>query len=237
MQIEKLLNKTATSCKTVFRLPPPPPSISPIKMGRNQCHCTYFRRTKFAGRITGTEDLILCVATQRGQVRRPVENCVGGDFERSCRSSFTRNLFLRLGLATRHFVNRLGQQLRDVLFQLEPVTFMHIDDFHLLAQYVRDGENDAGRRSPRQARKLAGSCEIVRRLLKRHVLAQVSSYFDHGGTTAVERAKAIDCPSSSCWSRKRKRTASSLVISLPNSFTGVFRSASESLSMAFCRFA
>ena len=36
---------------------------------------------------------------------------------------------------------------------------------------------------------------------------------------------------------ERKRTASSLVISLPNSFTGAFRSASESPSMAFCTFA
>jgi len=51
---------------------------------------------------------------------------------------------LEFGLVTRHFSRELEAALQGVLFTLDlhvrPVTFMHIDDWHLIAQYIRDGD-------------------------------------------------------------------------------------------------
>src|ERR1051326_4971565 len=46
------------------------------------------------------------------------------------------------------------------------------------------------------------------------------SYLDHGGTTPLVRAYAIDCPRCSCWSSRISISAPCFVMSLPNSFTG-----------------
>ena len=61
------------------------------------------------------------------------------------------------------------------------------------------------------------------------------SYFDHGGTTPLVRAYAMDCPRCSCWSPRMSISALCFVMSLPNSFTGDCRSLSESAAIVFCR--
>ena len=72
----------------------------------------------------------------------------GGVSVRSCQSSCIKNRCCASGV-TRHFTQRLEAQLRQEqlsgrLFEADvhvrPVVFVHIDDFHLLAPYIRDGE-------------------------------------------------------------------------------------------------
>ncbi len=75
---------------------------------------------------------------------RPVAALRGRSFREILPVVVYQEPVLRFGLATRHFAKLLEQQLRGVLFQLDmhvrPVVFMHVNDLHMVAQYVRDGD-------------------------------------------------------------------------------------------------
>jgi hypothetical protein len=50
---------------------------------------------------------------------------------------------LGFGPVTRHYAKLLERELQGTLFQLDtivrPVVFIHVDDFHLIGQHLRDG--------------------------------------------------------------------------------------------------
>ena len=81
--------------------------------------------------------------------RRPLPLLEGRRFREILPIVVYQEPVLRFGLVTRHFTQRLEAQLRQEqlsgrLFEADvhvrPVVFVHIDDFHLLAPYIRDGE-------------------------------------------------------------------------------------------------
>jgi hypothetical protein len=75
--------------------------------------------------------------------RRPVQHLQGRRFREILPVIVYLEPILEFGPVTRHYAKQLEEDLRDTLFQLDTivrsVVFMHVDDFHLIAQHVRDG--------------------------------------------------------------------------------------------------
>jgi hypothetical protein len=76
--------------------------------------------------------------------RRVISQLRGRKFKHVLPIILYQEPILRFGLVTRRFTKRLEDAFADVLFQLDvhvrPVVFMHVDDLHLAAQYIRDGD-------------------------------------------------------------------------------------------------
>jgi hypothetical protein len=87
------------------------------------------------------ENLIGCFGFEG---RRAMATLKGSHFREILPIVVYQEPILEFGLVTRHFARELEAALEGVLFQLDmyvrPVIFLHIDDWHLIAQYVRDGD-------------------------------------------------------------------------------------------------
>lgn len=90
-----------------------------------------------------------------GQIKTNLVSCFGLEGRRDVRELRGRRFrevlpvvvyqepILGFGPVTRHYAKLLEGELQGILFQLDtvvrPVVFMHIDDFHLIGQHLRDG--------------------------------------------------------------------------------------------------
>jgi len=85
-------------------------------------------------------NLLACFGLDR---RRPVAEFRGRRFREILPLIVYQEPILNFGPVTRHYVRELEASLSGALYQLDtvvrPVTFMHIEDFYLIAQHVRDG--------------------------------------------------------------------------------------------------
>jgi len=87
------------------------------------------------------ENLVSCFGLAG---RRVVEQIRGRKFREVIPIVVYQEPILEFGLVSRRFTTRFERELKDLLFVLDlhvrPVVFIHISDFHLIAQYIRDGD-------------------------------------------------------------------------------------------------
>ncbi len=87
------------------------------------------------------ENLLACFGVEG---RRDVEEIKGRSFRDVFPIIVHQEPILGFGLVSRRFARRLDSQLEGALFRLDlrvrPVVYLHIDDFHLIAQSVREGD-------------------------------------------------------------------------------------------------
>jgi hypothetical protein len=97
----------------------------------------------------------LGVGQALGQIKTNLISCFGLDGRRVVRELRGRRFrevlpvviyqepILGFGPVTRHYAKLLERELQGTLFQLDtivrPVVFIHVDDFHLIGQHLRDG--------------------------------------------------------------------------------------------------